>query len=284
MRMNSRAIGVLGSALLMAGMCLLFLVMVAPELKAQSTDDFDSYKVRLEGHWVYSNPSGSIEGSAENSAIDLKGTLGYKSYSTFAGKLDWKFTRKNHLYFVGIPFNRSHETVLTRTIVFEGKTFQAGLTTHSNLDANMYGIGYQYDIIRRKRGHLGIAAQLNLFDVQASIDATAQVTGDGVHHAAASASGSSLALIPVAGPEFRLYLTNSPRVFIDGQVTGMYFFGYGNFVSAGGSLGVSITRHVGLKAGYQVGSRLAINNDSSTNRIGLRLTQKGPFAGLEFSF
>jgi hypothetical protein len=210
--------------------------------------------------------------------------LGFKSYSTFAGKLDWKFTRKNHLYFIGIPLNRSNETVLTRTIVYEGKTFEAGLSTRSELDATMYGFGYQYNIIRRKRGHLGIAAQFNLFDTYASINAAAQVTGDGVHHAAVSASGSLLAPIPVAGPEFRLYLTNSPRVFIDGQVNGMYFFGYGNFVSAAGALGFSINKHVAMRAGYHLASHLVIHNNSSTNRIGLRLNQKGPFAGVQLSF
>jgi hypothetical protein len=283
-RTNSHLNEVLGFKLLMVILCLLFLAVAVPELQAQSTNEFDSYKVRLEGYWIYSNPSGSVQGSADSGAIDLKGTLGFKSYSTFSGKLDWRFTRKNHLYFVGVPFNRSNETVLTRTVVFEGKTFEAGLTTQSSLDATMYGFGYQYDIIRRKRGHLGIAAQFNLFDTYASINAAAQVTGDGVHHAAVSASGSLLAPIPVAGPEFRLYLTNSPRVFLDGQVYGMYFFGYGSFVSTAGSLGLSITKHIGIKAGYQLGSRLVIKNDSSTDRTGLRLTQEGPFAGVQFSF
>jgi hypothetical protein len=30
--------------------------------------------------------------------------------------------------------------------------------------------------------------------------------------------------IPVAGPQFRLYLTDSPRVFVEGNVYGMYLF------------------------------------------------------------
>ena len=261
---NRRANEIISFTWLVLSLCLLFLVVAVPELRAQSKDEFDSYKIRLEGSWLYSQPSGSVEGSTESGAIDLKEQWGSKSSSSFAGKLDWRFTRKNHLYFIGVPFHRSNETILTRTIVFEGKTFEAGLTTQSNLDANMYGVGYQYDIIRRKHGHLGIAAQLNLFDINASFNAAAQVTGDGVHHAAVSASGSLMATIPVAGPEFRLYLTNSPRVFLDGQVFGMYFFGYGSYVSTAGSLGFSITKHVSLRAGYQMGSRLVISNDSST--------------------
>ena len=123
----------------------------------------------------------------------------------------------------------------------------------------------------------------NVFDTTASISAAAQVTSDGVHHAAVSASASLLVPIPVAGPEFRYYLTNSPRLFVQGQVYGMYFFGYGNYVSAWGNLGFTINRHLSVDAGYQLGSRLVVSRETSTHRIGLNLTEKGPSVG-EFSF
>lgn len=268
--------------------CLLFwvclLCVFVPRSQAQSGEEFDSYKVRIDGFWTYSNPSGTIQSSVANGAIDLNQDLGFGSYSTFAGKLDWKFTHKNHLYVVGIAFNSTRETVLTRTITFKDQTFVAGLTTQGSLSSPMYGFGYQYDIIRRRRGHLGLGAQINLFDTHASIKAAAQVTADGVHHDAASASASLLAPIPVAGPEFRLYLTDSPRVFIEGNVYGMYFFGYGNFVSSAANLGFTVNKHLSVNAGYQLGSRLVVKNDSSTNRIGINLTQKGPscWAGILF--
>jgi hypothetical protein len=45
----------------------------------------------------------------------------------------------------------------------------------ADLKVNAYAPGYQYDILRRKREHLGIQAQLDLFDVQGTLAATAQV-------------------------------------------------------------------------------------------------------------
>jgi hypothetical protein len=93
-----------------------------------------------------------------------------------------------------------------------------------------------------------------------------------------------LAPIPVAGPDFRLYLTNSPRVYLEGNLYGMYFFGYGNYISSAGDLGFTVARHVSVNAGYQLGSRLVVENDASTNRIGLTLKQKGPMVGLQISF
>jgi hypothetical protein len=261
-------------------------MMAVPRLSAQNSEEFDSYKLRLGGYWVYSTPTGSVQGSADADmgAIDLTRDLHFNTYSTFFGKLDWKFTRKNHIYVFGSRLSSSRDVALNRTITFEGKTFEAGLTIQANLDSPAYGFGYQYDVIRRRRGHLGLGVQFNVFDSSASIKAAAQVTAGGVYHAAVSASASQLAPIPVAGPEFRYYVTDSPRVFVDGQVYGMYFFGYGNYVSAWGSLGITITKHLSAKAGYQLGSRLVVDRDTSTNRIGINLTEKGPIVGVEFSF
>jgi hypothetical protein len=162
-----------------------------------SAQDFDSYKIRLDGFWAYSTPSGSVQGSADAGSIDLQKDLGFNNHSTFFGKIDWKFTRNNHLYFVGSPFSTSRQTVLDRTITFQGQTFVVGLTTRSKLSSNLYAPGYQYDILRRRRGHLGIAVQMDLFDAAAKISAAAQV-GNG--NRSESASASLLAPIPVAVP------------------------------------------------------------------------------------
>jgi hypothetical protein len=263
----------------LAGIAALVLVLAVPARTQQS--DFDSYKVRLSGFWTYSNPSGSLEGSADTGTINLQQDLGFNSYSTFVGKFDWKFTRKNHLYFVATPFNSSRQIVLDRTIDFQGQTFVGGATIQSSLKSNLYAPGYQYDIIRRKRGHLGIAVQVDLFDASAKISAAAQNINGGQSQ---TATGSLLAPIPVAGPEFRLYLTNSPKLFVEGNVYGMYFGGYGNFVSTADTVGWTLTKHLSINAGYQLGSRLVVTNNASSDRIGLRLTQKGALAGVEFSF
>ena len=62
----------------------------------------------------------------------------------------------------------------------------------------------------------------------------------------------------------------------------MYLFGYGNFVSSVGKVGISLSKHFSVGAGYQLGSHLTVNNAS--DRVGLQLNQKGPIVGLEASF
>ena len=254
---------------------------VAPLVRAADDDDFNAYKLQIDALWFYTYPTGSMHGEGQNGMVDFTKDFGFNSYSTFAGKLDWKFTRKNHLLLSGSPLSITHMTILTRTVTFQGQTFDVGLQTKTSLDTSFIAPGYQYDIIRRKRGNLGIVLQVDLLNTTAKISAAAQVTGDGVQHGAVSASGSLLAPIPVAGPNFRFYLTDSPRVFVDGNLYGMYLFGYGNFLSTEGDIGVTLNKHIAFKAGYQLGTKLTVNNSNS--RVGINLTQKGPLAGIEFS-
>ena len=69
---------------------------------------------------------------------------------------------------------------------------------------------------------------------------------------------------------------------MQGNVLGMYLFGYGNFVSTIGNVGFTFSKHFAVLAGYQLGSHLVVNN--TADRIGLRLIQKGAVVGLEASF
>jgi hypothetical protein len=261
---------------------MLLLLLSPAILHAQQSEEFDKYKIRFDAFWFYSQPTGTVQGHADSVPVDFHRDLGFNSYSTGTGAVDWKFTHKNHFYLVVVPLFSSKQFTLSRTITFQGQTFNVGAQVNSQLHAFFVAPGYQYDIIRRRRGHLGLAVQMDLFKTNAKITAAAQVTGGGSVSGAVSASGSLLAPIPVAGPQFRLYLTNSPRVFVEGNLYGMYLFGYGSFVSTAGDLGVTLNKHMSINAGYQLASHLTVNG--TQNRLALQLSQKGPSVGMEFSF
>ena len=154
-------------------------------------------------------------------------------------------------------------------------------TTKGELQAIAYGLGYQYDILRGQRGHLGLGAQLTIFDITGTIRSAAQVTSTGVQQAASSSNASLLAPLPLPTLEFRLYLLKS-RLYVNSTNAGFYFFGYGNYFSTIDYLGLAISKNFSINGGYAVGSRLRVN--TSTNRVGTNLVQKGPIAGVEISF
>ena len=72
---------------------------VAPSIYAAEGDDLDNYKWRVEGLWWFSHPTGSFHGANNTGDFDINRDFGFGNYSTFAGKIDFRFGRKHHLVF-----------------------------------------------------------------------------------------------------------------------------------------------------------------------------------------
>jgi hypothetical protein len=255
--------------------------VASPRARAGSEEheDWDAYKLRFGLFWFYSQPSGRFTSENRSGFFDLQKDVGFNSYSTFYGKVDWKFTRKNHLFLAASDFEQTRTFRLTRPIVFRGQTFNVNSVANANLHTRFLAPGYQYDIFRRKQWNLGFQVELNIIDVSGSFNVTAQVN-NGVPQAAAFASSQIRIPLPVGGPEIRFYPAR--RLFITANVLGMYFFGYGDFISSQGTAGFKLTKNIAALGGYYLGSRFNVN--TKAKQVGLNLTQKGPLAGLEFSF
>lgn len=254
-------------------------VFAVPSLFAQETiSDPEGYKIRVDGQFWYAYPDITISGSSAQAPISFNKTFGFTDYSTFVADLDWHFARKHHLLFAVSPNKTTRTEVLQQNITFRDKTFLAGSSASGELKNYAFAPGYRYDIIHRPRGHLGILIQIDLLDIKATITGTVLQPGQPT---VGTASGSIFVPLPVGGPDIRYYFLQN-RLFVDGNVKGMYFFGYGNFVSTQGKLGFNFGRHLSAVGGYQLGSHLAIHGTSS--RLDIRQTQRGPTAGLEFRF
>jgi hypothetical protein len=131
-------------------LALLVFASLILQVAAAQKEDADPYKLKIEAFWFNSHPSGAFFGTGRNGTVDLDQDIGFNYYSTPFGKVDWKFTHKNHIYFVAAPFDQTKTVTLKRTVSFQGQTFSGGLVTTGNLKANAYVVGYQYDFIRRK--------------------------------------------------------------------------------------------------------------------------------------
>lgn len=250
-----------------------------PVAHAAGGEDLDVYRCRVSGVWWFSHPTGSFTGKANSGTFDLNRDFGFGDYSTFSATADWRFKRKHHLLFGAAPVTSSRSTTLSRTIEFQGVSYNVGTRASAEIKSLAFAPGYQYDIIRRNRIILSFTTQVYLLSTRAKLSGTASVNGQAQTKVA---SGSFFAPLPVLGPRIRWYPMHSGRLAVDDAYQGMSFFGYGNFMSARGSGDVSLTRHLRLNLGYQMATRLRI--DTGTNEIGIRLTQKGPIAGFEASW
>src|SRR5579862_885811 len=247
---------------------------------AQDAGDLDNYRWRVDGDWWFSHPSGYFGLKATNNYFDVNKDFGFGSYSTFTGKIDWHFGHKHHFLLNVTPNYESKSATANRTITFQGQAFDLGAQVSASVDALNIAPGYQYDLLRRDHGFLGLEVDVNLIRTKASLALAGSVNGVG---GIASGSRTIWAPLPAVGPVFRWYpLHDSSRLSIAGSVRAMSFFGYGNFVSARGDVGVGLTQHLNVRGGYEMGSRLSIHGTS--DQIAVKLTHRGPTAGLEYAW
>jgi hypothetical protein len=251
---------------------------LAADLRAADGEDLDAYKLRIDASWWFSHPDGYFRGKNDSGQIELTRDFGFGDYSTFSGLMDWRFKRKHHMLFGATPVVSDKTTTLERTIEFEGQTYDIGMSVNANIKSLIFAPGYQYDIIRRNHGYIAFATEVNLIHTTARLTASAQVNDESAKR---TSSGSIFAPLPIVGTRVRWYLGDSGRFSLDGSFQGMYFFGYGDFLTASGAGVVRLKPHLNLRAGYQMGTRLRIR---ASDEIGLRLTQTGVMAGIEMDW
>jgi hypothetical protein len=259
---------------------VLFLFAAIATASAQDNKELGQYTWQVDAAWWFSNPTGSIHGTNNSGSFDLSRDLGFGSYSTFSGTADWHFKRRHHLLLRVAPVKSERSVTLANQIEFQGVTYNVGAQVNAEIRTLSFAPGYEYDFIRRDHGYLGGAVQFALIDTKASLSGIGTVNGVS---ATRTASGSVFAPLPTIGLVGRWYpMHDSDRFSLGGYVHGMYFFGYGDFISARALASVKLHSHWNFIAGYEMGTDLSIHGN--VNRIGVRLTQKGPIAGLEASW
>jgi hypothetical protein len=245
-------------------------------------NEVDPDRLHVRANWWFSLPSGYFKSSGREGGdqIDLHRDLGFGSYSTFSGSVDWRFARKHHLLLLASPVNSSRRTTLTRQIDWQGDTYDAGVTVDTDVHSFLFAPGYEWDFLRRSQWALGLMAQLNILDTSATITGTASVNGQS---ATRTSKGSLIAPIPAVGPRVKFFPIPDSRKFdVDAGLQGMYLFGYGDFWAGRAMADFAFARHWYASAGYQLGTRLSVHGGE--NQIGIRLTQKGPVAGVMASW
>jgi hypothetical protein len=258
---------------------LLALLLLPIAGYAAPDDELDNAKWKLFGSAWISAPSGYFNGKNNTGYFDLQRDFGFGNYATFNGRFDWRFKRKHHLLFGLTPVVSSRTTTLTRTIIWQGQTYDLGAQVNADIKSLIFTLGYQYDFFRKRQGSLGLLVNVNLAYTNARLKLAGSSSGGG--SGSVASEGSLFAPLPAIGPTFRWYpIPDSSRLYVDGALTGMSFFGYGNFISANATLGFPISTHWDARVGYLLGSRVKV--EGSSNQIAIRLTQKGPVIGVEY--
>lgn len=111
-----------------------------------------------------------------------------------------------------VTFKYDAETTITRTIVFQGRTFTIGAPATADITWKLWKFGYEWDFVSRDLGFIGVIADLKYNRVEALIDSPAL---------ASAAVTDTTAPVPTFGVTARGYL--APAISVTGEFTGLSF-------------------------------------------------------------
>ena len=160
-----------------AGAALLLLAgTAAAQYSVPKSDPATGEKYNVEvafGLWnptpeiVFSSEQFGITGSEINLSNDLD--ILQKTFRDFRVVL--RPARKHKFRIEYIPIKYEVDTVLARTIIFNGNIYSIGLPVQGEFKWDAWRFGYEYDFIYRDRGFVGVIAEAKYTHVSAEINA-----------------------------------------------------------------------------------------------------------------
>ena len=160
-----------------------------------SAQDFEKFRIEVTGSAWRTHVEGQLQSGVL--PIDLRSDLNLPDTYNFLGRLVLKPGRRHRIIVDGGPFESSGRNQLTRSIVFNGRTYTVSDVIESTASlTSVYG-GYQFDIISRNQGHLGFSVG----GVYLNAEATIRSGTTGLSATRAYDLG-----LPLAGAEFRAFL------------------------------------------------------------------------------
>ena len=208
----------------------------------------ETYHVEVGGYLWPPTPDISITSESLGiigSQIDFVDDLGIEKKTFKQLKVVLRPGEKHKFRFEYTPISYDAETILGRSLVFNGQRFDIALPVETQLKWNAYRFGYEWDFVYRDRGFAGLLLDVKYTDVEATLS-NAFVGEEFVH---------ARAPIPTIGAIGRGYVT--PNISITGEFSafklpksidedyGGHYFDFDLYGT------VNFTDNVGAQGGYR---------------------------------
>jgi hypothetical protein len=230
----------------------------------------EKYHIELSGNlW---NPVPDFMFSSEGlgiagSQIDLDADLGIKQKQLYEARLVLRPAKKHKLRVHYVPMSYTGDTTLTKDIVFNGILYPVTVQVKTDFTWTAYRFTYEYDVIYRERGYLGILLESKYADTNLTLESP--ISTEYVR---------ARAPIPAAGLVGRVY----PLSFV--SLTGEFtYFKLPDSVDESASFSsvdfdvygtVNIGHNIGIQAGYRsIDMAFGIDMDSGSIKL------QGPYVG-----
>jgi len=186
---------------------------------------------------LVSSESLGIIGSTIDAVADLG--FGTEVFSDF--RVVVRPARKFKLRFGYTPIKYEGDTIITRTIVFNGQRYTVGLPVTSELDWKAWRFGTEFDFIARSRGFAGLILEAKYTDINVTL--TAPLINEFTHVKVP---------IPAIGGIGRVYVTNN--LAVTGELSGLKLTidqDTGKYLEFDLNAAYNFTRNIGVQGGYR---------------------------------
>jgi hypothetical protein len=207
--------------------------------------------------------SGDMNGVGVN-GVDFVNdfSIADKSFKEFRASIG-----RSHKFRVShVRFEYDAEAVVEKTIVFQGRRLTVGAPASTNINWNLWTLGYEWDVVSNRGGFLGVVADLKYNTLEASIESPALTS---------AAFTDVTAPIPTVGVIGRGYLGSAGS--ITAEFTGLRLTRdtwEGKFYDFDIYGTVHLGRQLGVSAGYRsIDVHYLVDDDIGD------LKMKGPYVG-----
>jgi hypothetical protein len=275
-KMNMRSVYLARAGQVAAGALLVLLAAVAPARaqygRPSMEDPAIGEKYHVEAELNFFNPDLEATVSSESlgiigSEIDVKSDLGYSDKTIREFRFVLRPGKKHKFRIAYTPVKYEGDSILGRTIVFNGISYTVGLPIQTDFKWNTWRFGYEYDFVYTDRGYVGFIMETRLTD--ASLELSSPVDDEFTR-----ARGP----IPAIGGAFRFYPVK--HFAVTGEFTGFKLPEIQDYKGDFFDLDIygtyNFTHNFGVKGGYRTldASYLAKHDNGSLKLKGLY------FAGL----
>ncbi len=237
--------------------------MFAVRAEAQSNED---YHVEAGVSFWKPTPEIVLNTGGSSTDFDLSDIFQLEDEQFREFRVFLKPGRKHRIRFQYTPIEYAKDTVVNRTFVFQGRTFNVNVPATADFSWKLMRLGYEWDFVATDRGFVGVIGEVKLNTVEATITSTAL---------ASVAATDVKAPIPTFGGIARGYLASS--VSVTAEFTGFKltrddfrgkFFDFDVYGMA------HVGRHLGIQAGYRsLDVDYLVDEDTGVFKL------KGPYFG-----
>ncbi len=158
---------------------LLWLVAAAPASaqygRPTMSDPAVGEKYHVEASYGFWNPDLEATISSEQlgipgTEIDVKSDLGYTDEAIRQFRLVLRPAKKHKFRIEYIPIKFEGDTILNRTIIFNGIEFNVGLPVQTQFEWDTWRLGYEYDFVYTDRVYAGFILEVRQTHAQLQLD------------------------------------------------------------------------------------------------------------------